>query len=140
MTRKKVRKWKEDYTEYGFTKTIVDGKDKPQCMFCYAVFFISNLKPLIIFFSIFFNSLKAKRARYGIKGTAPKLGFGPEDKILLFALYKVVYQVTKVKKPHIIAETRIIIKPCGLEMVKAVHGSRTQKTATDSSLRQYHQE
>ena len=43
MTTKKVQKWKEDYTEYGFAKTIIiDGENRLQYMLCDALF--SNLK------------------------------------------------------------------------------------------------
>ena len=64
------------------------------------------------------DSLKAKRTRYDIKGTLPKLGFTPVDKPLLLASFKVAYEVAKMKKPHTIAET--LIKPCILETVKII--------------------
>ena len=44
-SREKVRKWKEDFVQYGFTKTIIEGLDRPQCVFCNAIFSNSNLKP-----------------------------------------------------------------------------------------------
>ena len=63
------------------------------------------------------------------------LRFAPVDKPLLFALYKVAYEVAKMKKPHIVLET--LSKPCGVDMMKTMMVRRLQKkTATDSFVRQ----
>ena len=43
-------------------------------------------------------------------------GLLPLVSVLLFASYKVAYQVAKMKKPHTIVET--LIKPCALKIVK----------------------
>ena len=132
-SREKVRKWNEAYVQYGFTKTIIEGLDRPQCVLCNAIFSNSNLKPSKLgeHFRIKhggneragndLTSLQAKRARYDVKGTLPKLGFAPVDKPLLLASFKVAYEVAKKKKPHTIAET--LIKPCALEMVKTILGA-----------------
>ena len=45
ITSTKIRKWKKDFTEYGLQKTIIRGKDRPQCKFCDAAFSNSNVKP-----------------------------------------------------------------------------------------------
>ena len=137
MSCEKVRKWKEDYVEYGFTKTIIEGLDRPQCVLCNAVFSNSNLKPSKLgeHFQIKHGgnkragndliSLQAKWARYDVKGMFPKLGFTPVDKPLLLASFKVVYELAKKKKPHMIAET--LIKPCALEMLKTILGADAEQ-------------
>ena len=106
-------------------------------MICDAVFSNSNLKPSKLGEHLQaihgenkragndFSSLKAKRARYDSKGMLPKLGFARVDKLLLFASCKVAYEVAKMKKPHSVAET--LMKPCALEMVKAVVGEEASK-------------
>uniref|UniRef100_A0A8C4TCW7 Uncharacterized protein n=1 Tax=Erpetoichthys calabaricus TaxID=27687 RepID=A0A8C4TCW7_ERPCA len=135
--REKIRKWKEDYTEYGFTKTIIDGVDRPQCVLYNAIFSNSNLKSSNLgeHFQVKhggnmregndLNSFKAKRACYDIKETLPKLGFAPVDKPLLLASFKVAYEVAKMKKPHTVAET--LIKPCVLHIVKTILGAEAAR-------------
>ena len=106
-------------------------------MLCNAIFSNSNLKPSKLgeHFQIKHGgnkragndlpSMKAKRARFDVKGTLPKLGFAHVDKPLLFASFKVAYEVAKNKKPHTIAET--LIKPCALEMVKTIPGAEAAR-------------
>ena len=69
--------------------------------------------------------MKARRAPYDIQGTLPKLGFAPVDKPLLFASYKVAYEMAKMKNPHNVKKT--FIKPSALEMVKAVMSEEAAK-------------
>ena len=44
MSKGKVRKWKEEYNQYGFTTTTVDGVERPQRILCDVVSCNSNLK------------------------------------------------------------------------------------------------
>ena len=44
MSKIKVRKWKEEYSEFDFTATTVDGVKKAQCILCDVVFCNANLK------------------------------------------------------------------------------------------------
>ena len=74
-----MRKWKEEYSQFGFTATTVDGIERPQCILCY-VFCNSNQKPSKLT-EHFKNkhggveagynaeTLKTKRARYNQNGT-----------------------------------------------------------------------
>ena len=75
MSKIEVRKWKEEYSKFGFTATTVDGVEKPQCILCDVVFCNANLKPSKL--SEHFRNkhggvkaghdaetLKTKRARY----------------------------------------------------------------------------
>lgn len=128
----KVRKWNDDYVQYGFTRVIKDGIDRPKCVLCLVTFANSNLKPSKLrehFDSKHggnlksgndFESLKQKRARFDVSGTLPKLGFCSSDKPLLLASLKVAYEVAKTKKPHTIAES--LIKPCMLETARIILG------------------
>ena len=45
MSKVKVRKWKEEYSKFGFTATTVNGVEKLQCILCDVVFCNANLKP-----------------------------------------------------------------------------------------------
>ena len=44
MSKGKVRKWKEEYIQFGFTATAVDGVERRQCIFWAVVFSNSNIK------------------------------------------------------------------------------------------------
>ena len=84
MSKDKVRKWKEEYIQFGFAVTAVDGVEKPQYILCDAVFCNSKLKPSKL--SEHFKNkhggveagynaetLKTKRARYEKSRTLPKM-------------------------------------------------------------------
>ena len=116
-----MRKWKEEYSQFGFTPTTVDGVERPQCILRDFVFCNSNLKPLNL--SKHFKNkhggveagynaeiLKTKRARYAQNGTLPKMGFTSIEKPHLLASYKVAYRFAKAIKPHTLAEE--VIKSC----------------------------
>ena len=45
MSKGKVRKRKEEYSQFDFTATTIDGVERPQCIFCDVVFCNSNLQP-----------------------------------------------------------------------------------------------
>ena len=45
MSKLKVRKWDETYSDFGFTVTVVDGVERRQCILCSKVFSSSRLKP-----------------------------------------------------------------------------------------------
>ena len=45
MSKGKVSKWNEEYSEFGFTATTVDGVERLQCILAMLCFFNSNLKP-----------------------------------------------------------------------------------------------
>ena len=133
----KKRKWREEYTHFGFTMTKSnDGDERPQCILCNVLFCNANMKPSRL--KEHFNnkhggvkpgqdseSLKIKRVRFDSSGTFPKMGFVPADKPLLLASYKVAYEIAKNKKPHTIAEN--LIKPCALEMAGIVLGKEAKQ-------------
>ena len=115
----KKRKWREEYTHFGFTMTkSSDGDERPQCILCNVLFCNANMKPSRL--KEHFNnkhggvkpgqdseSLKIKRVCFDSSGTLPKMGFVLADKPLLLASYKVAYEIAKNKKQHTIAEKLI---------------------------------
>lgn len=131
----KKRKYSEDYVKYGFTYTIRDGIEVPQCFLCSTVFCNDNMRPgkLKEHFDKMhpenskdtLEQLKNKKARHSTAGTLVSHGFVPTEKPLLHASFKVAYNIAKNKKPHTIGET--LIKPCALEMVEIVLGKEQMK-------------
>ena len=118
MSKGKVRKWKEEYSQFGFTATRVDGVEKPQCILCDVVFCNLNLKPSKLsehlqnkYWGVEaeYNAetLKRKRARYDRSGTLLKMGLINVEKPDLLASYKVAYRIAKAMKPHTLAEEDI---------------------------------
>ena len=121
MSKGKVRKWKEKFTQFGFTAThIVDLVKRPQCILCDVVFCNSNLKPSklskhfknkhgVVEAGYNAETLKTERAHYNRKGTLPKMEFTSVEKPRFRASNKVAYRIAKAIKPHTLSEK--IIKP-----------------------------
>ena len=99
MSKGKVRKWKEEYSQFGFTAITVDGVERSQCILCDIVFCNSNLKSSQL--SEHFKNrhagveagynvetLKTNRACYDRNGMLPKIGFTSVEKPHLLAAYK----------------------------------------------------
>ena len=93
MSKDKVRKWKKEYSQFGFTATTVDGVERPQCILCDIVFCNFNLKPSKL--SEHFKNkheemgagynaetLKIKRALYDQNGTLSKMEFISVEKLI----------------------------------------------------------
>ena len=92
--------WNDSYVKFGFTCTeTTEGLQIPHCMFCNTVFSNANLKPFELQ-DHFKNqhgeanvsghdlkSLKAKRIRFELQRTFPKLGFVSAGEPLLMASY-----------------------------------------------------
>ena len=83
MSKGKMRKWKEEYSQFSFTDTTVDKVERSRCILCDVVFCNSNLKPSKL--SKYFKNihggveagykaetLKTKRACYDRNGTLHK--------------------------------------------------------------------
>ena len=83
--RHKIRFWDDSYVQYGFTKVIgCEKPDNAECTLCNTILGNDSLKPLKLkrhkelkhkenMDSV--EMFKAKRARYGVRGTLPALGF-----------------------------------------------------------------
>ena len=129
MSKGKVREWKEEYSQFAFTATTVDGVERPQCILCGVVFCNFNLKPSKL--SEYFKNkhkrvetkynaetLKTKRARDDLNETLREMGFTSFEKSHLIASYKVGYRIAKEMKTHTLAEK--LIKPYVVDMVGIV--------------------
>ena len=132
----KKRMYSDQYISLGFTfMTERDGTQKPQCFLCGKALVNGSIKPsklkdhLKSFhpnnLSDSIDELRTKKARFEKAGTLPKLGFITTQKPFVEASYKVAYRIAKQKKPHTIGET--LIKPCVLEMVEIVCGTKERK-------------
>jgi len=139
MSKRKVRKWDETNLDFGFTVTVIDGVERPQCILCSKVFSNSSLKPSKLQ-EHFRNkhggkesegqdpeTLKMKKARFDNKRTLLNLmkSRSTQDKQLLHASHRVAYRIAKSKKPHTKAES--LIKPCAMDMVKIAMGDDAEK-------------
>ena len=58
-------------------------------------------------------------------GTLKK--YGPVEKPLLHASYQLTFLYAKKNKPHTIAEELVKVKPCAMEMAKAVLATEAEK-------------
>ena len=130
----KKRKYSDQYISLGFTFMTErgDGAQKLQCFLCGKVLVNGSMKPsklkdhLKTFhpnnLSHNIDQLHMKKARFDKAGTPPRIGFITTQKPFVEASYKVAYCIAKQKKPHMIGET--LIKPCALERVKIVCGTK----------------
>ena len=136
MSKIKVRKWKEEYSKFGFTATTVDEVEKPQCILCDVVFCNAYLKPLK--FSEHFRNkhggvevgydaetLETKRARFEKSGTFPKIGFTNVEKPHFLTFYRVAYHIAKAMKPHTFAKE--VVKPCVIDMADIILGNNVAR-------------
>jgi len=124
VRKSKHRKYDESYMDYGFTYTVVENEERPQCVICFKVMAVESMLPnkmnrhLETVHQIlkhkprtyFKSKLKAMREQ---KTTFAKHAKIPSKALL--ASYKVAYHVAKCKKPHTIAEQLIL--PAAMDMV-----------------------
>ena len=111
MSKRKARKWDKTYSDFGFTVTVVDGVERPQCILCSKVFSNSSLKRSKLQ-EHFINkhggkesegqdpeTLKKKKGRFDNKETLLNLmkSHSTLDKQLLHAWYRVAYRIAKSK-------------------------------------------
>lgn len=142
---KKIRKWSDQYVQYGFTCiTERDGSEHPQCMICNAKLSNSSLAPAKLkehflqlhgdgkYKNTTLTEFKAKRARFDEKATLPVLGFVPIDQPILTASYEVAYLIAKQGKPHTIGET--LVKPAALKMANIMLGKAAENKLSQIPL------
>lgn len=138
----KVRKWKESYVTFGFTKVLRDCLECAQCMHCSYVMSNASLRPSKLRNhhdknhprrnDIGNDALAAKRVRFDREATLNHFGFLPEEKPALQCSYEVAYRIARCKKPHTIAED--LIKPCAEKMVELLIGPAEKKKIQQISL------
>ena len=141
--RHKIPFWDDSYVQYGLTKDIgCDKLDNAQCTLCNTILGNDSLKPLKLKMrkelkhnenmdSV--ETFKAKRARYGMRGKLPALGFSPTSQPLLRASYEVSLMIAKAKAPHTAGEK--LIKPSAVKMAQILLGRNEAKKRFSSLIR-----
>jgi len=132
VRKSKQRKYDESYMDYGFTYTVVENEELPQCVICFKVMVVESMVPnkmkrhletvheTVKNKPYFESKLKAMREQ--------KTAFAKHAKIpseALLASYKVAYEVAKCTKPHTIAEHLIL--PAAMDMVSIMLGEAAAK-------------
>ncbi|GFW47902.1 SCAN domain-containing protein 3 [Trichonephila clavipes] len=109
----KSRKYSQEYLNFGFTITEVNGEEKPLCVICSKILAADSMKPNKL--KRHFETLhgeyinkpreffESKLKSYGKQKTFLKKTLSVNEKALLTS-YKVSYKIARCKKPHTIAE------------------------------------
>ena len=97
----------DSYVQFGFDFIVLDGIEKPKCIFCSKVLGNGSLKLSILrqhlqsshpSESNYSNEeFGVSRARVRAEGTLAKQGFLPEHKVALEASYTVAFKIAKAK-------------------------------------------
>jgi hypothetical protein len=134
VRKSKHRKYDESYMDYGFTYTVVENEERPQCVICFKVMAVETMLPnkMKRHLETVHQTLKNKPRTYfesKLKAMREqKTTFAKHAKIpskALLASYRVAYQVAKCKKPHTIAEQLIL--PAAMDMVSIMLGEAAAK-------------
>ncbi|GFU53065.1 protein FAM200B [Trichonephila clavipes] len=130
----KSRKYSQEYLNFGFTITEVNGEEKPLCVICSKILAADSMKPNKL--KRHFKTLhgeyinkpreffESKLKSYGKQKTFFKKTLSVNEKALLTS-YKVSYKIARCKKPHTIAEELIL--PAAIEIVEAMFGDNFAK-------------
>ncbi|GFU41849.1 zinc finger BED domain-containing protein 5 [Trichonephila clavipes] len=97
-------KYSQEYLNFGFTITEVNGEEKPLCVICSKILAADSMKP---------NKLKRHFETLHMNEKA------------LLTFYKVSYKIARCKKPHTIAEELIL--PAAIEIVETMFGDNFAK-------------
>lgn len=125
----KVRKYDDNYLSLGFTKTIINGQERPQCVICLAVLASDSMKPNKLkrhldtkhgniankpreFFERKLNNVKSTKNAFSNITSVPSKA--------LLASYQVSHRIAQKKKPHTIGEDLIL--PAAIDMVSTLFG------------------
>ncbi|GFU91573.1 protein FAM200B [Trichonephila clavipes] len=126
----KPRKYSQEYLNFGFTITEVNGEEKPLCVICSKILAADSMKPnkLKRHFETLINKprefFESKLKSYGKQKTFFKKTLSVNEKALLTS-YKVSYKIARCKKPHTIAEELIL--PAAIEIVETMFGDNFAK-------------
>ena len=134
---KKIRKWSDEYVQYGFTYiTEPDGNQRPQCTIFDAKSSNSSLAPAKLkehflkmhggekYKNTTLAEFKIKRPRHHEKATLPVFRFVSIDKPILTASYEVAYPIAEQGKPHTIGEK--LVKPAALKTANIMLGKAAE--------------
>ncbi|GFW03015.1 SCAN domain-containing protein 3 [Trichonephila clavipes] len=130
----KSRKYSQEYLNFGFTITEVNGEEKPPCVICSKILAADSMKPKKL--KKHFETLhgeyinkpreffESKLKSYEKQKTFLKKTLSVNEKALLTS-YKVSYKIARCKKPHTIAEELIL--PAAIEIVETMFGDNFAK-------------
>lgn len=125
----KLRRYDDSYLSLGFTKTVVNGEERPQCVICLVVLASDSMKPNKLkrhldtkhgdlanrpreFFERKLNSVKSAKQAFSKITSVPSKA--------LLASYQVSHRIAQNKKPHTIGEELIL--PAAIDMVLTMFG------------------
>ncbi|GFV86359.1 protein FAM200B [Trichonephila clavipes] len=130
----KSRKYSQEYLNFGFTITEVNGEEKPLCVICSKTLAADSTKPdklkrhFETLHGEYINKprefFESKLKSYGKQKTFFKKTLLVNEKAL-FTSYKVSYKIARCKKPHTIAEE--LIFPAAIEIVETMFGDNFAK-------------
>jgi hypothetical protein len=113
----KLRRYDENYLSLGFTKTSINGEERPQCVVCLSILASDSMKPnklrrhLETKHAELVNKPKEFFARKLIDFQSTQQTFKNIITVpskALLASYKVAHRIAKCKKPHTVGETLIL--------------------------------
>lgn len=108
----KSRRYDDNYLSLGFTRTTINGEDRPQCVVCLTVLASDSMKPnkLRRHFETKHAELVNKPKEYFAQKLTAEQTFTKMTTVpskALLASFKVSHKIAKCKKPHTIGETYI---------------------------------
>ncbi|KAL4083746.1 hypothetical protein QTP88_029062 [Uroleucon formosanum] len=125
----KLRRYDENYLFLGFTKTMINCEERPQCVVCLTVLASDSMKPNKLrrhletkhaelvnkpkeFFARKCSSFQSTQQTFKKMTTVPSKA--------LLASFKVAHRIAKCKKPHTVGETLIL--PAAVDIVSTMFG------------------
>ncbi|GFX51715.1 protein FAM200B [Trichonephila clavipes] len=129
----KSRKYSQEYLNFGFTITEVNGEEKPLCVICSKILAADSMKPNKLkrhFETLHGEYINKPREFFELKSYGKQKTFfkkkllSVNEKALLTS-YKVSYKIARCKKPHTIAEELIL--PAAIEIVETMFGDNFAK-------------
>ncbi|XP_070409531.1 zinc finger BED domain-containing protein 5-like [Nothobranchius furzeri] len=127
----KFRRYREEYFQYGFTCTVINEIQYPQCVLCTELLANESFKPAKML-----RHLKTKHSSFAAKPAdffrRKERAFQSQKKVMTNqktisakaqkASYEVAYLIAQAKKTHTIGE--ILIKPAAIAMSQIMHGDK----------------
>ncbi|GFW25144.1 SCAN domain-containing protein 3 [Trichonephila clavipes] len=136
----KSRKYSQEYLNFGFTITEVNGEEKPLCIICSKILAADSRKPFKLkrhletlhgeYISKPREFFESKLKSYEKQETFKKMSVNEKA---LFTSYKVLYKIARCKKPYTIGEELIL--PAANEIVETMFGDKFAKELQSIALR-----
>uniref|UniRef100_A0A8C5PY01 Uncharacterized protein n=1 Tax=Leptobrachium leishanense TaxID=445787 RepID=A0A8C5PY01_9ANUR len=117
----KIRKYSEDFLQYGFTSIITVGIEKPQCVICCEVLSAESMKPnkLKRHFDSKHPSFAGRDTNY-FRSKADVLKKAKQNVATIEASYLVARRIARAMKPHTIGEDLLL--PAAKDIVRVMIG------------------